>query len=74
MGLLDRRAVAEAGLADLFLLAEADYFVGQVYFELPPPDSRPPSAPLHFYASPCRAGAGAGGGVGGGGGGGGGRS
>ena len=37
MGLLDRRAVAEAGLADLFLLAEADYFVGQVYFELPPP-------------------------------------
>ena len=29
MGLLDRRAVAELSLVDLFLLAHADYFIGQ---------------------------------------------
>ena len=31
MGLLDRRAVAELSIIDLLLLADADYFIGQVY-------------------------------------------
>ena len=29
MGLLDRRVVVEAGLVDLFLLRDCDYFIGQ---------------------------------------------